>query len=57
MTDALTEKHDPDWWNEVSRLAELLQQWNGNRDSQELRKQVFASMEKLGLIVPKNKKS
>jgi hypothetical protein len=44
-------RHTEEWWKEEKRLAELLKQWEANRDSAELQRQVLTSMERLGLVV------
>ncbi|MBI4461035.1 MAG: hypothetical protein HY648_13390 [Acidobacteria bacterium] len=46
------EKNTGQWWDELNHLAELLKEWSTERENQVLHKQVFESMERLGLIVP-----
>ena len=45
-------KDSKEYWEEVSRLAELLKRWDQDRNSQEIQRQVLAAMQNLGLIVP-----
>ena len=46
------DKNTEEYWNEVSRLSELLHQWDKQRDSNEIAREVMRAMQNLGLIVP-----
>lgn len=50
-----TEKNTREWWAEINRLADLLKQWDADRENQALGKQVQESMERLGFVVPAGK--
>ncbi len=48
-------KNTQKWWDELNHLADLLRQWQADRENQGLATQVQESMERLGFVVPVEK--
>jgi hypothetical protein len=43
-------RETPEWWEELNRLAQLLNQWEEDRENESLGRQALESMERLGFI-------
>ncbi|MBI4479077.1 MAG: hypothetical protein HY651_03540 [Acidobacteria bacterium] len=48
----MLDKNSKEYWEEVSRLSKLLEEWDTDRNSDEIPREAMEAMQNLGLIVP-----